>query len=114
MHSFTRIFKLFLKRIGLRKGKWKNSLRTPDHLFEPTVEGMRYLIKNNGLSMLKIYSYSRSNMIADGVFASLFHRVFKLGSNLRLYAKRVDNSNCQDTSTNPLQSVSSEYCEMST
>jgi predicted SAM-dependent methyltransferase len=89
MFSLTRISKLFLKRIGLRKGKWKNSLRTPDHLFEPTAEGMRFFIKNNGFSMLKIYSYSRSNMTSEGPFAFLFHQVFKLGSNLRLYARKI-------------------------
>jgi 2-polyprenyl-3-methyl-5-hydroxy-6-metoxy-1,4-benzoquinol methylase len=87
MHSLTRMFKLFLKRIGLRKGRWKNPRRTPDHLFEPTVAGMRYFFPANGYDIVKIYSYSRSNMIAEGLFGYFFHHVLKLGSNLRIYAR---------------------------
>lgn len=39
MLSPDRRFKVFLKNIGLRKGKWA-SWRTPDHLFEPTIPSM--------------------------------------------------------------------------
>jgi 2-polyprenyl-3-methyl-5-hydroxy-6-metoxy-1,4-benzoquinol methylase len=87
MHSLTRMFKLFLKRVGLRKGRWKNPRRTPDHLFEPTVAGMHYFFPANGYDIVKIYSYSRSNMIAEGLFGYFFHHVLKLGSNLRIYAR---------------------------
>jgi 2-polyprenyl-3-methyl-5-hydroxy-6-metoxy-1,4-benzoquinol methylase len=87
MFSFSRIVKLRLKKLRLRKGGWNNGARTPDHLFEPTVRGMNYLLRNNGFQVLGIYSYSRSNMTARGPLAFLFHRVLKWGSNIRAYAK---------------------------
>ncbi len=85
--SFTCRVKLLFKKIGLRRGRWKDGGRTPDHLFEPTVEGMRFFMKSNGFELLKIYSYSRSNMVSKGFGAYIFHRVLKLGSNIRLYAR---------------------------
>ena len=86
MFSFSRVAKLLLKRIGLRKGGWNNGARTPDHLFEPTIRGMNYLLQNSNFKVLGIYSYSRSNMTAQGPLAFLFHRVLKWGSNIRVYA----------------------------
>jgi 2-polyprenyl-3-methyl-5-hydroxy-6-metoxy-1,4-benzoquinol methylase len=87
MFSFSRVAKLLLKRIGLRKGRWKNGNRTPDHLFEPTVRAMHYLLRHNGFQVLSIYSYSRSNMTARGPLAFLFQRVLKWGSNIRVFAR---------------------------
>ena len=90
MFSLSRLFKLFLKRVGLRKGKWKDSWRTPDHLFEPTVKSMKKFVTENGYQILDYYSYSRKNMTARGGVAFLFNRWMYLGSNLRFYL-RVDN-----------------------
>ncbi len=87
MGSLTRKIKLLLKKAGLRKGRWKDAKRTPDHLFEPTVKGMRFFIRKNGFTLLKMYSYSRSNMISGGVNAFVFHHALTLGSNLRIYAR---------------------------
>jgi 2-polyprenyl-3-methyl-5-hydroxy-6-metoxy-1,4-benzoquinol methylase len=87
MFSFSRVAKLLLKRMGLRKGRWKDGSRTPDHLFEPTVRAMRCLLRRNGFQVLSIYSYSRSNMTARGPLAFLFQRVLKWGSNIRVYAR---------------------------
>jgi 2-polyprenyl-3-methyl-5-hydroxy-6-metoxy-1,4-benzoquinol methylase len=90
MFSFSRVAKLLLKRMGLRKGRWKNGSRTPDHLFEPTVRAMQYLLRHNGYEVLSIYSYSRSNMTARGPQAFLFQRKLKWGSNIRVYARPAD------------------------
>lgn len=87
MFSFSRVVKLRLKKLGLRKDGWKDAGRTPDHLFEPTVSGMNYLLRNNGFIVLRIYSYSRSNMTAHGPLAFLFNRILKWGSNIRVYAR---------------------------
>jgi hypothetical protein len=76
--------------MGLRKGRWKNGSRTPDHLFEPTVRAMQYLLRHNGYEVLSIYSYSRSNMTARGPQAFLFQRKLKWGSNIRVYARPAD------------------------
>lgn len=87
MFSMTRVFKLALKRLKIRKGRWKNPRRTPDHLFEPTVKGMEYLLTSNGFKIEKIYSYSRSQMTSKGIYSFFFHYLLKAGSNIRLYAK---------------------------
>lgn len=87
MHSLTRILKIFLVRIGLRKTRWKSNWRTPDHLIEPTIPGMKYFLEKKGFHILSIYTYSRSNMISQGILGSFFHRVLKWGSNIRVYAK---------------------------
>jgi 2-polyprenyl-3-methyl-5-hydroxy-6-metoxy-1,4-benzoquinol methylase len=87
MFSLSRVAKLLLKRMGLRKGRWKDESRTPDHLFEPTVRAVQYLLGHNGYKVLSIYSYSRSNMTARGPLAFLFQRVLKWGSNIRVYAR---------------------------
>jgi 2-polyprenyl-3-methyl-5-hydroxy-6-metoxy-1,4-benzoquinol methylase len=86
MFSFSRVAKLLFKKVGVRKSRWNNSARTPDHLFEPTIRGMNYLLRHNGYRVLGIYSYSRSNMTARGPIACWFHRVLKWGSNIRVYS----------------------------
>jgi predicted SAM-dependent methyltransferase len=89
MFSFSRIVKLLLKRIGVRKGTWGSAWRTPDHLFEPTISSMLFFLKKGGFEVLSIYSYSRSNMISQGIGGLLFHRLFKSGSNIRVYARPI-------------------------
>lgn len=84
MNSLPRRFHLFLKRIGLKKGYWKNSSRTPDHLFEPTIPSMLQFISENGYKVLEFYTYSR-NMDGSTVFSKIYHRKLKWGSNLRFF-----------------------------
>jgi 2-polyprenyl-3-methyl-5-hydroxy-6-metoxy-1,4-benzoquinol methylase len=83
--SLPRRFRLFLKRIGLMKGKWKNSSRTPDHLFEPTISSTLRFISDNGFEVLEYYTYSRRDMDASSVFDIIYNRKLKLGSNLRFF-----------------------------
>lgn len=85
MNSLDRRFKLFLKRIGLRKGNWKDNSRTPDHLFEPTISSTKRLFAKNGFKVLDFYTYSRSDMNASTLFGRIYNRKFKLGSNLRFF-----------------------------
>ena len=89
MNSLDRRFKLFLKRIGLRKGVWKDNTRTPDHLFEPTAESTLRFFKDNGFKVLDYYTYSRKDMDARTLFGRIYNRKFKLGSNLRFFATPV-------------------------
>ncbi len=95
MHSLDKRFKFFLKRIGLTKGKWKDNLRTPDHLFEPIIRsplrffrimGLRYwdIIHTAGwIWMQAHYSerYIPGNSIRGVTFGSMQHHV-KNGLNL--------------------------------
>lgn len=88
MFSLPRIVKLFLKRAGLRTGKWKDDWRTPDHLFEPTVPGMLYFMKENNFEIIDYYTYSRKNMTAKGWINWLFNRKLHWGSNLRFIVRK--------------------------
>jgi SAM-dependent methyltransferase len=81
--SLPRRFRLFLKRCGIIKGKWKDSSRTPDHLFEPNIPSFIRLINKNGFRILDYYSYSRRDMSAKTFFDRIYNRKLKLGSNLR-------------------------------
>jgi 2-polyprenyl-3-methyl-5-hydroxy-6-metoxy-1,4-benzoquinol methylase len=85
MYSLPRRFHLFLKKIGLKKGYWKNSSRTPDHLFEPTVTSMLGFLSESGYTVLEYYTYSRRDMDAGSFFDRLYNRRLKLGSNLRFF-----------------------------
>lgn len=85
MYSLPRRFHLFLKSIGLKKGKWKDSSRTPDHLFEPTIPSILRFISDNGYKVLEYYTYSRRDMDASTFFGRIYNRKLKLGSNLRLF-----------------------------
>ena len=85
MNSLDRRFKLFLKRIGLRKGIWKDNSRTPDHLFEPTIQSTLKFFNDNGFEVIEYYTYSRKDMDASTLFGKIYNRKLKLGSNLRFF-----------------------------
>ncbi|HNQ69161.1 MAG TPA: class I SAM-dependent methyltransferase [Bacteroidales bacterium] len=89
MKSLDRRFKLFLKRIGLRKGMWQDNTRTPDHLFEPTAQSTLKFFENNGFKILKYYTYSRKDMDVSTFFGKIYNRKLKLGSNLRFFVTPV-------------------------
>jgi len=86
MFSLDRLVKLCVKKIGLFKNTWK-SWRTPDHLFEPTVKSMLYLFNNNGYYIVDYYSYSRKKNTDSSWFGRIYHRKFRLGSNLKFVVK---------------------------
>ena len=85
MNSLERRFKLFLKRMGIRKGMWKDNTRTPDHLFEPTIPSTLRFFADNGFNVLEYYTYSRKDMDASTLFGKIYNRKLKLGSNLRFF-----------------------------
>ncbi len=85
MNSLDRRYKLFLKRICLRKGVWKDNSRTPDHLFEPTIKSTLRFFTDNGFKVLEYYTYSRKDMDASTLFGKIYNRRLKLGSNLRFF-----------------------------
>jgi SAM-dependent methyltransferase len=89
MNSLERRFKLFLKRMGLRKGRWKEVWRTPDHLFEPTISSTLRFLHENGFRVLDYYTYSRNDKNESTFFGKIFHRKLKLGSNLRFFATHL-------------------------
>lgn len=89
MKSLDRRVKLFFKKIGLRKGIWKDNTRTPDHLFEPTLPSTIKFLTDNGFKILEYYTYSRKDMDASTLFGKIYNRRFKLGGNLRFFVTPI-------------------------
>ncbi len=78
-------FKLFLKRIGLRRGAWKDNTRTPDHLFEPTIQSTLRFFAVNGFRVLEYYTYSNKDVDASTLFGRIYNRKFRLGGSMRFF-----------------------------
>jgi SAM-dependent methyltransferase len=69
---------------------WKDPSRTPDHLFEPTLDSMKYLLKKNNFEILEAYTYSRRDPVSKGsIFSKFLNRIMKIGSNLAFITKPV-------------------------
>lgn len=85
-----RLQHLFYK-LGLKKqfsGSWADPGRTPDHLFEPTIPAMKYLLNKNGYEILKHYTYSRKDPASSrSLLSRLLNRRLKTGSNLAFITK---------------------------
>lgn len=81
----NRMQHLFYK-VGLKKqfaNGWDDPSRTPDHLFEPTLESMKYLLKKNEFEILEHYTYSRRDPVSKkSLFAKVINRWLKKGTNL--------------------------------
>jgi len=77
----------FLKHIGLRKPTWE-PWRTPDHLYEPHIESIKYLVNHNKFKILDLYTYSSREKEDENFFNHLFHKNLKWGSKIRLFAKK--------------------------
>jgi len=86
MHSLERRFKRFLKRTGIKSAAWKESWRTPDHMFEPTIRSTLRFLDGNGFRVLEHYTYSRRDASARTPFGILYNRLLKCGSNIRFFA----------------------------
>lgn len=76
----------FLKKIKIRKENW-DIWRTPDHLFEPHLKSLRYLVENNGFEILEMFTYSSRETSNESIFSDVFHKQLKWGSKIRLFAK---------------------------
>ena len=92
MNSLGRKFKRLLQRLKIRRGNWKESWRTPDHLFEPTIRSMKYLGKKHGFELLSYYTYSRKDPASQKLKSRFMQRWLKMGSNLRFYFAKPANS----------------------
>ncbi|MBY0534363.1 MAG: methyltransferase domain-containing protein [Chitinophagaceae bacterium] len=73
-------------KLGLKKqfaSDWNDPSRTPDHLFEPVIPAMKYVIEKNGLEILEYFTYSRKDPSSTKSWFSRFmNRTLKVGSNL--------------------------------
>jgi 2-polyprenyl-3-methyl-5-hydroxy-6-metoxy-1,4-benzoquinol methylase len=85
-----RLQHLFTK-LGIKKqfsDSWKDPSRTPDHLFEPTVKSMKYLLQKNNYEVLEHYTYSRRDPASNGsLFSKVMNRWLKVGSNITFISR---------------------------
>jgi SAM-dependent methyltransferase len=85
--SLDRRLKLLLKRAGLRRGDWSDPMRTPDHLFEPTIPATIRFLDDHGFDVFSHYTYSRSDETSMKPFSRVYRRQLLLGANSRFYAR---------------------------
>lgn len=87
-----RLKHLFYK-LRLKKqfsSSWNDPARTPDHLFEPTIRSMKYLLARHRFEIIEYYSYTRKDPTSKrNLFARLMNRSLKLGSNLTFITRPV-------------------------
>ncbi|MBC7850643.1 MAG: methyltransferase domain-containing protein [Chitinophagaceae bacterium] len=73
-------------RLGIKKqfsNTWTDTSRTPDHLFEPTIPAMKYLVEKNGFDIIEYFTYSRKDPVSNqSAFSKLLNREMRWGSNL--------------------------------
>jgi SAM-dependent methyltransferase len=73
-------------KLGLKKqfsSSWNDPSRTPDHLFEPTLAAMKYIVAKNGYTVLDHFTYSRKDPVSNqSLFSRIWNRWLKIGSNL--------------------------------
>ncbi len=88
----NRMQHLFYKT-GVKKqfaNDWADPSRTPDHLFEPTIKSMKYLLAKHRFEILEYYTYSRRDPVSNrSLFSRLVNRVLKQGTNLALITRAM-------------------------
>ena len=91
--SLTRRIQHALYRLRLKQqfsSKWKNPSITPDHLFEPTIPSMKFLLQKTGYQVLEYYTYSRRDPASNrSVLSRFYNRFLKTGSNLTFICRPV-------------------------
>jgi SAM-dependent methyltransferase len=84
----------FFYKAGLKKqfsSSWSDPARTPDHLFEPTLPSLKYLVEKNGFEIIELYTYSRKDPASIKSLSSrLMNRVWKKGSNIACIVRKRD------------------------
>jgi SAM-dependent methyltransferase len=85
-----RLQHLFTK-LGIKKqfsDSWADPSRTPDHLLEPTIKSMKYLLAKNNYEILEYYTYSRCDPASNGsVFSKTMNRLLRIGSNITFISR---------------------------
>jgi 2-polyprenyl-3-methyl-5-hydroxy-6-metoxy-1,4-benzoquinol methylase len=79
-------FQHFFYKVGIKRqfaNDWNEPSRTPDHLFEPTIKSMKYLLGKHGFEILEHYTYSRRDPVSNSsLWSRLVNRGLKQGTNL--------------------------------
>ena len=85
-HSISNKLQYLFYKLGLKKrvsSGWSDAERTPDHLFEPTINSMKYLFEKNEFKVLDFFTYSRRDPASNkSFFTKLMNRKLHWGTNL--------------------------------
>ena len=81
-----KVLQRLLKTLKLKKDKWEK-WRTPDHLYEPHIRSMNYLVSTNGFDMMELFTYSSREKANESFGNRIFHHWLKWGSKIRLFAR---------------------------
>ncbi len=85
-HSISNKVQYLFYKLGLKKrvsSGWNDPARTPDHLYEPTIKSMKYIMEKNGYKILDHFTYSRRDPASKkSVLSKLLNRTFMFGTNL--------------------------------
>lgn len=84
--SLDRRLKRGLKRVGLKKDNWE-LWRTPDHLYEPHLGPMEWLLRKHHFSIIDSFTYSRKESADTSWLDKITHHHLKWGSKARLLAR---------------------------
>jgi 2-polyprenyl-3-methyl-5-hydroxy-6-metoxy-1,4-benzoquinol methylase len=89
--SFSYRLQHLFTKLRLKKqfsNSWNDASRTPDHLFEPTIRSMKYLLNKNNYEILDYYTYSRRDPASNGsIFSKTVNRLMKVGSNITFISR---------------------------
>jgi 2-polyprenyl-3-methyl-5-hydroxy-6-metoxy-1,4-benzoquinol methylase len=88
MNSIDRVFKRFLKRVGLKKDRW-HAWRTPDHLYEPCEKSMRKFFEKEGFQVVRTYSYPSEWLGKISLWHRVFHFWFRWGAKQRYFLRPI-------------------------
>lgn len=72
---------------------WNDPGRTPDHLFEPVIPAMQYLLNKCNYEVLDYFTYSRRDPASNSHwFSRFFNRTLRLGSNLSFITRPIQKT----------------------
>lgn len=86
--SIDRRLKRGIKRIGLSQENWAK-WRTPDHLYEPHLKPMQFLLEKHGFRIRQALTYSSREKETQSVLDRWMHHQLKVGSKLRILAAKA-------------------------
>jgi 2-polyprenyl-3-methyl-5-hydroxy-6-metoxy-1,4-benzoquinol methylase len=86
MNSIDRKFKRVLKRLGIRRDRWK-PWQTPDHLYEPCEKSMRTFFERQGFDLVSTYTYPSEWTGTVTLYHRVFHFWLRWGAKQRYYLR---------------------------
>jgi SAM-dependent methyltransferase len=84
--SLDRVVKRALYRLGFKRPYWA-PWRTPDHLYEPHMKPMRYLLEKHAFRVDRFFTYSSKERPEVSWTDRLAHHTWCIGSKLRIFAR---------------------------